>query len=309
MRRRAIKPEFWLDEGLAELPRDARLFYIGLWNAADGWGILEDRPRRIAAALFPYDRDITDQTISDWIDLLVSSRHLVRYQAAGKALIWIRNLRRHQQASMPKEERERKATLPLPPEAGSCDGAPRITDVGATMVPPRCHVGTSAGNRVIGETGNRGDGSPSLPSPSLGTQAEALDPLLVALQELGCPVSRDDYRSEWRAATAGYTVEQVVAIIKAARAEGNPAIWPSQFKDAKANWRPPVTAESRAAERATKIRDGVKLYRSERRHWEAQGKSPEWLEENLPLIIRKSLSADIYEEVLRLMKNDSVTAS
>lgn len=49
-----MRPEFWTDETLAELPDAVRLCYIGLWGIADDAGWLEWRPTRIGALLYPY---------------------------------------------------------------------------------------------------------------------------------------------------------------------------------------------------------------------------------------------------------------
>ena len=53
---RYLKPEFFEDEHLAELPFEARLFFAGLWNFADKAGRLEDRPARLKVKIFPYDK-------------------------------------------------------------------------------------------------------------------------------------------------------------------------------------------------------------------------------------------------------------
>lgn len=52
---RTVKPEFWTDEKIVELSFEARLFFIGLWNYADDYGILEWSPKRIKMQLFPAD--------------------------------------------------------------------------------------------------------------------------------------------------------------------------------------------------------------------------------------------------------------
>jgi len=41
---RTIKPEFWTDGDMFKLSRDARLFYIGLWNFCDDNGVIEHDP-------------------------------------------------------------------------------------------------------------------------------------------------------------------------------------------------------------------------------------------------------------------------
>lgn len=56
-RSRLLHPEFALHEGLAELSHAHRLLFAMLPMIADREGLLEDRPRRIKADLFPYDTD------------------------------------------------------------------------------------------------------------------------------------------------------------------------------------------------------------------------------------------------------------
>lgn len=55
MRARNVKPGFFKNEQLAELPCEARLLFIGLWGLADRAGRLEDRPKRIKMEVFPAD--------------------------------------------------------------------------------------------------------------------------------------------------------------------------------------------------------------------------------------------------------------
>ena len=45
-----------MNEELAKLPFQARLLFIGLWTLSDRRGFVEDRPRKIKAQLFPYDK-------------------------------------------------------------------------------------------------------------------------------------------------------------------------------------------------------------------------------------------------------------
>jgi hypothetical protein len=46
-RTRQIKPGFFKNDELAELPIEARLLFAGLWTIADREGRLEDRPKKI----------------------------------------------------------------------------------------------------------------------------------------------------------------------------------------------------------------------------------------------------------------------
>lgn len=56
-RSRNIKPALFADDILADASPAARLLFIGLWTLADFRGNLEYRPKRIKAAIFPYDGD------------------------------------------------------------------------------------------------------------------------------------------------------------------------------------------------------------------------------------------------------------
>jgi len=93
-RTRAIKPGFFQNEYLAELPLEARLLFIGLWTLADRDGRLEDRPKRIKGAIFPYEEIDVDKALL----LLAESpeRFIVRYEVDGKRYIQIVNFGKHQ---------------------------------------------------------------------------------------------------------------------------------------------------------------------------------------------------------------------
>lgn len=55
MRTRLVRPEFWSDSRMADLPDGARLTYIGLWCLADDDGYLRWSLRDIAAELYRYE--------------------------------------------------------------------------------------------------------------------------------------------------------------------------------------------------------------------------------------------------------------
>lgn len=73
---RTIKPEFFKNEQLAELPAMSRLLFIGLWTLADRAGRLEDRPKRIKADVFPYDNMDVEKALND----LQSKGFIIRYK-------------------------------------------------------------------------------------------------------------------------------------------------------------------------------------------------------------------------------------
>lgn len=108
---RTIKPGFFLNEQLAELPYEDRLLFIGLWTQADRAGRLEDRPLRLKATLFPYD----DLMIDDCLGRLAHAGLILRYERGGMRLIAIPSWEKHQQPHF----KEIPSELPAPdqPEA------------------------------------------------------------------------------------------------------------------------------------------------------------------------------------------------
>lgn len=101
-----MKPGFFSNEVLAELPYEARLCFAGLWTLADREGRLEDRPRRIKAALFPYD----ELDVDVLLDRLAGKGFVVRYAADGAAYLAIPTFLEHQR---PKAD-EYPSVIPAP---------------------------------------------------------------------------------------------------------------------------------------------------------------------------------------------------
>lgn len=107
-RARNIKPGFFSNELLAEIPPFGRLLFVGLWTIADRAGRLEDRPGRIKAAVLPYDKCNTEKLLAE----LAKRCFIVRYQVDGRGLIQIVNWEKHQNPHI----KEQASTLPAPPE-------------------------------------------------------------------------------------------------------------------------------------------------------------------------------------------------
>src|SRR5690606_22686976 len=79
-RARNIKPAFFMNEDLVELPFQDRLLFIGLWTLADREGRLEDRPKRIKMEIFPADEVNVDESLTR----LASTGMILRYQVDGE---------------------------------------------------------------------------------------------------------------------------------------------------------------------------------------------------------------------------------
>lgn len=100
---RAIKPQFWLDEKLGAIQRDARLLYIGLWNLSDDQGVFEWRPARIKVQLFPYDNDVNDSIIEQWLALLIGSGDILKFNCNGSVFGFIPTFLKHQDIKKPSQ--------------------------------------------------------------------------------------------------------------------------------------------------------------------------------------------------------------
>jgi hypothetical protein len=91
-RARNIKPGFFTNDELVELPFATRLLFIGLWTIADREGRIVDRPKKIKMEIFPADDVDCDQALSD----LAAAGFITRYQADGLKVIEIANFAKHQ---------------------------------------------------------------------------------------------------------------------------------------------------------------------------------------------------------------------
>ncbi len=125
MRARNLKPGFFKNEQLADMSPLTRLFFAGLWCAADREGRLENRPKRLKAEILPFDNVPVSKMLSQlsagpdpFIDL---------YDVNGLSYIQIRNFPRHQNPHV----REPKSTIPA-----QCSP-------GARTVPEQGQTGTS----------------------------------------------------------------------------------------------------------------------------------------------------------------------
>ncbi len=103
-RARLLKPGFYANEDLAEIDFAGRLLFAGLWTLADREGRLLDRPKRIKAALFPYD----NVELDDLLHELAGLHFIVRYEVNGERYIQVVNFLKHQTPHV----REPASTLP-----------------------------------------------------------------------------------------------------------------------------------------------------------------------------------------------------
>lgn len=103
-RARNIKPGFFRNADLVELPFEARLLFIGLWTIADRAGRLEDRPKQIKMELFPADNMDCNELLSQ----LAAVNMISRYEYDGKRYLQVVNFCKHQN---PHRD-EKESTIP-----------------------------------------------------------------------------------------------------------------------------------------------------------------------------------------------------
>jgi hypothetical protein len=111
-RSRNIKPGFFKNDLLAELPFEFRILFQGLWCEADREGRLLDRPKRLKAEIFPYD----DVEVGKGLNMLDGFGFIQRYSVAGVGYIQITNFTKHQNP----HKKEAPSEIPGPELAEHC---------------------------------------------------------------------------------------------------------------------------------------------------------------------------------------------
>lgn len=102
-RTRTIKPEFWTDEKLAQVSREARLFFVGLWTVADDQGVTHASPFLLKSQIFPYD-NLEIEQVADWIGDFVELGMVIPYQAEnGENYLFIKRFPVYQRIDHPSK--------------------------------------------------------------------------------------------------------------------------------------------------------------------------------------------------------------
>lgn len=109
MRARSLKPGFFQNEDLIELPFEYRLLFAGIWTMADREGRLEDRPKKIKLNVFPGDNVDCEAGLV----ALQRAGFIQRYQIEGDPYVQINAFLKHQSP----HPREAPSVIPPPPGA------------------------------------------------------------------------------------------------------------------------------------------------------------------------------------------------
>jgi hypothetical protein len=98
---RTLKPEFYGDELVCAISRDARLTTVGLISAADDRGRLEFSVPAIRGFVFPRDK-LSDRHVARWIAEITGIGIAVVYEVTWPYL-WLPNFWKHQVINRPTE--------------------------------------------------------------------------------------------------------------------------------------------------------------------------------------------------------------
>lgn len=102
---RYIKPDFFLDDDLAEQSFETRLAFAGLWCYADKSGRLEDNPKKLKVEILPYDK----VDMNNLLNNLTKKPFIIRYELNNKKYIQILNFLKHQKP----HHTEKDSDIPL----------------------------------------------------------------------------------------------------------------------------------------------------------------------------------------------------
>ncbi len=155
---RTIKPEFWMDEDLAEVSETARLMAIALLNMADDEGWFRAHPALVQSSCFPFHTNST--TVPECLSELAEIGYIsIHTGSDGKEYGVITNFTAHQRISKP--QKSKIAPLVTGKQAQVIDS--KETDTHSATVPHSFHThsATVPHSVAVGKeqgTGNREQG-------------------------------------------------------------------------------------------------------------------------------------------------------
>lgn len=109
-RARNLKPGFFHNADLVELPVETRLLFAGLWTLADREGRIIDRPKQIKMEIYPADSFDVDSLLQQLHD----SGFIIRYEVNKIKYIQVLNFLKHQNPHY----QEKVSVIPPPDDGG-----------------------------------------------------------------------------------------------------------------------------------------------------------------------------------------------
>lgn len=208
-RSRNIKPGFFSNDSLAELPALTRLLFIGLWTICDRDGRLEDRPRKIKAEALPYDECNVDAALQ----ALHNSGFILRYTSGGLRCIQVVNWAKHQNPHM----KEAESTIPAPDKhQTSTVLAPEQAPDEQQPKPERAGLIPDSLNLIPDSLGTTLSGKPDPAPKKPDRKPEALDVLAFLNEKTGRSYQPVDVNIEFISARLndGATVDEIKDVIE-----------------------------------------------------------------------------------------------
>jgi hypothetical protein len=300
-RSRNLKPGFFTNVPLADLPPLARLLFAGLWPHCDREGRITDCVKKIKVLCLPFD----DCDVDALLDALAGGDDpfILRYEVDGKKYIQVLNWHRHQTPYA----REPESVIP------ACN--PKHIPGTASAVLDSC-LGTKSSN-YTGTDGNRTEG---------GVGETTDNPFEAFWRAVPRKVGKADAKRAWinaikvirgREATPGYgdaqafLLDRITAFAASPKAKGefcpHPATWLNggRYDDDPAAWRGASAlhkAESPADRQASADRAASEREASEARR-QAAIREDERLERECGAMVDALPRLDAYCVLNRLMPN------
>lgn len=147
-RSRMVKPEFFDDEKLSEISRDARLLFIGLWVNSDDYGVVKGNHKWLKSKIYPYD-EISPHQFTKWIKELEAQDCIRAFKTKGENYYWIRTFTVHQTINRPS------ATRNVSPPASLME--PSVSPHGVLMSETETEVNTETETKNLVRLKSDGD--------------------------------------------------------------------------------------------------------------------------------------------------------
>lgn len=109
-RNRMIKTEFWDDEKLATISRDARLTYIALWNFSDDYGVVKGHHSWLRNNIYPYDEKLNLDTFKKWLFEIETLKRIIPFSVNNEVYYYIPKFLTHQTINRPSLQRNPEPT-------------------------------------------------------------------------------------------------------------------------------------------------------------------------------------------------------
>lgn len=151
-RSRNIKPGFFTNDVLAEIPPLGRILFQGLWCHADRAGRLENRPKKLKAEILPYDScDITAL-----LKMLADRRFIVCYAVNNIDYIQVVNFAKHQNphvneaaSIIPPPDEHQMTLVQAPDDSGTSTVPLRLIPDSLNLIPDSLHTPSAASRKIL----------------------------------------------------------------------------------------------------------------------------------------------------------------